>query len=49
MREKLQSEVVKVGTKTLDYNNLKLYEAISVAVVAVLALTLGTIYGTILY
>lgn len=43
MKEKLQKEVFTIGTKPVDHTNLNAIEAISMSVVAVVALTLGTI------
>jgi len=37
-----------VAVKHVDYENLNAIEAISMTVIAVLAVTLGTIYGSIL-
>ena len=44
----MNREIVKVGSKSVDYDNLNAIEAISMSVVAVLAVTLGTIYGSML-
>jgi len=49
MKEKLQKEVIKVGTKTVDYEKLEHYEAVSIAVVGILSATIGTIYGSGLF
>lgn len=40
--------VANIGTKHVDYENLNAIEATAMSVVAVLAVTLGTIYGSIL-
>lgn len=44
----MRREVAKVGTKNVDYENLNAIEAVAMSVVAVLAVTLGTIYGSML-
>lgn len=49
MKEKLNSEVARIGSCHVDHGNLKAYEAISMSVVAVLALTIGTMYGDKLF
>jgi|GEM_PF-1322868 len=49
MKEKLSKDVTQIGTKVLDYDNLKFYEAVSMTIVGVLAIALGTLYGTVLY
>jgi hypothetical protein len=49
MKEKLQKEVVRIGTKHVDHTSLNTVEAISMSAVAILALTLGTIYGDKLF
>jgi hypothetical protein len=40
--------VANCGTEHVDYDKLKAVEAVSMSVVAVLAVTLGTIYGSML-
>lgn len=40
--------VANVGSKHVDYENLTAIEASAMTVVAILAVTLGTIYGSIL-
>ena len=49
MKEKLQKEVVRIGSEHVDHGNLKLVEAVSMSVVAVLAITIGTLYGDKLF
>jgi len=44
----MNREIAKVGTKRVDIEQLTAIEAVSMSVVAVLAITLGTIYGSIL-
>lgn len=44
----MNREIVKVGTDRVDVDNLNAIEAISMSVVAVLAVTIGTIYGSML-
>lgn len=45
----LHKEVAKVGTKHIDHYNLETIEAVTMTAAAVLSITLGTIYGTILF
>ena len=40
--------VANVGSKHVDYDNLTAIEASAMSVVAILAITLGTVYGSIL-
>ncbi len=40
--------VVNVGSKHVDYEALNFIEATAMSVVAILAVTLGTIYGSML-
>lgn len=49
MKEKLTKEVARIGSEHVDHGNLKAYEAISMSVVAVLAITIGTLYGDKLF
>jgi hypothetical protein len=49
MKEKLNKEIVRLGTGSVDHSNLKAYEAISMSVVAILAITIGTMYGDKLF
>jgi hypothetical protein len=49
MKEKLNKEVVRLGTDYVDHKNLKAIEAISMSVVAILAITIGTMYGDKLF
>jgi len=49
MKEKLQKEIAKLGSTHVDHSNLKAVEAISMSIVAILAITVGTIYGDILF
>ncbi|MCL5410558.1 MAG: hypothetical protein M1324_01740 [Patescibacteria group bacterium] len=49
MKEKLNKEVARIGSCHVDHENLKAYEAISMSLVAVLALTIGTMYGDKLF
>lgn len=44
----MNREIVRVGSKHVDYDQLTAIEAISMSVVAVLAVALGTIYGSML-
>ena len=45
MKEKLHKEVVRIGSEHVDHGNLKALEAVSMSVVTILAITIGTIYG----
>jgi len=45
----MHKEIVKLGTGTVDHNNLSAFEAVTMSVVAILATTVGTIYGTLLF
>lgn len=49
MKEKLTKEVVRIGSKHVDHGNLNAIEAVSMSVVAILALTVGTMYGDKLF
>ena len=49
MKEKLQKEVSTIGSRNVDHGNLGALEAVSMSLVAVLALTIGTIYGDKLF
>ena len=44
----MNREVAKLGTKYVDYDKLTAIEAVSMSIVAVLAVTIGTIYGSML-
>lgn len=44
----MNKEIARVGNEHVDLDNLKAVEAIAMSVVAVLAVTIGTIYGSIL-
>lgn len=46
--EKTKTNTPEAVVKHVDYENLNAIEAVSMTVVAVLAVTLGTIYGSIL-
>jgi hypothetical protein len=45
----LHKEVCRVGTGQFDHGNIKTLEAIAVSLVAILSLTAGTIYGSMLF
>lgn len=45
MKEKFTKEIARIGTDTVDHGQLTVIEAVSMSVVAILALTIGTIYG----
>lgn len=49
MKEKMNKEVAKIGSDHVDHGNLKAFEAVSMSVVAILALTIGTMYGDKLF
>lgn len=49
MKEKLQKDVFRLGTKDVDHQNLNAIEAISMSTVAIMAVTIGTIYGDKLF
>ena len=49
MKEKLHKEVFRIGSKHVNVNDLRPYEAVSMSLVAVLSIALGTIYGTMLF
>ena len=49
MKEMLQKEIVTIGSKHVDHSNLTALEAISMSVVTVLALTVGTLFGDKLF
>ena len=44
----MRKEIAKVGSGQVDYDNLKAVEAVAMSVVAILAVTIGTIYGSLL-
>ena len=44
----MNREIAKIGSKSVNYEKLDAIEAISMSVVAVLAVTVGTIYGSML-
>lgn len=44
----MNREIARVGSKHVDCENLNAVEAVSMSIVAVLAVTLGTIYGSML-
>ena len=47
--EKLNKEIARIGTDYVDHSNLKAYEAISMSIVAILAITIGTMFGDKLF
>jgi len=49
MKEKLNKEVAKIGSSNVDHGNLNAIEAVSMSIVAILAITAGTIYGGMLF
>lgn len=49
MKEKLQKEVVRFGSKNVDHQDLTAIEAVSMSAVAILALTVGTLYADKLF
>jgi len=49
MKEKLNKEIATIGSKNVDHGNLEAIEAISMSVVAILALTIGTMFGDKLF
>jgi len=49
MKEKLQKEIVRIGSEHVNHDNLNAIEAVSMSVVAILALTIGTMYGDKLF
>jgi len=44
----MNKEIARVGSEHVKYDQLSAIEAISMSVVAVLAVTIGTIYGSML-
>jgi hypothetical protein len=48
MKEKLHKDVVRIGSKNVDIENLEHYEAIFISIVGILSLAVGTIYANIL-
>jgi hypothetical protein len=48
VREHLHKEVFRVGHKHVDHYNLTAIEAVAMSLVAILSITVGTIYGSIL-
>lgn len=49
MKKKLTKEVARLGSEHVDHGKLKAYEAVSMSVVALLAITIGTMYGDKLF
>jgi len=49
MEEKMHQELFRIGSKHIDTNNIKVYEAVSMVAVGFLSLSLGTIYGSLLF
>lgn len=49
MKEKLQKEVARIGSEHVDHGNLKAIEAVSMSAVAILAITVGTMYADKLF
>ncbi|MFA5926650.1 MAG: hypothetical protein WCT32_01825 [Patescibacteria group bacterium] len=49
MKEKLHTDIVRVGTKSVDHNDLSAIEATAMSIVAILSITLGTIYGSLMF
>ena len=49
MKNKLNKSVATIGSKHVDHDNLEAVEAVSMSVVAILALAVGTIYGGMLF
>lgn len=49
MKDKLNKEVARLGSEHVDHGNLKAIEAVSMSVVAILAITIGTMYGDKLF
>ena len=49
MKEKLQKDVIRIGSKDVDHSNLSAFEAVSMSAVAILAITVGTLYGDKLF
>ena len=45
----MHKEVFKIGSSKFDHNNISAIEAISLSVVAVLAISIGTVYGSLLF
>jgi len=48
MEKELHKDVVRIGSKNVDIHDLKHYEAVAIAVVGVLSITVGTIYGALI-
>ncbi len=44
----MDKEIIRIGTGKVNHNDLSAFEAITMGVVAILAITVGTIYGTML-
>ena len=44
----MRKVIAQVGTEHVNLDNLKAIEAVSMSVVAILAVTIGTIYGSML-
>ncbi len=45
----LHKDVARVGTEQFDHGNIQTYEAIAMSIVAILSLTAGTLYGSMLF
>jgi len=44
----MNKEIARLGSQHVNYDKLNAVEAVSMSVVAVLAVTIGTIYGSML-
>lgn len=45
----LHKDVVRLGSKSVDHYDLNAIEAVAMTLVAILSITAGTIYGTMLF
>ena len=49
MKEALSKEVSRIGSVDVDHSNLGLVESVSMTAVAILAVTIGTSVGSMLF
>jgi len=49
MKEKLHSDVVRIGTGQFDHMDIKPLEAVAISLVTILSVTIGTMYGVVLF
>jgi len=48
MRKNLHKDVVRLGSESVNIHDLKHYEATAIAIVGILSIVVGTIYGNLM-